>query len=272
MKRYWADWTSEEFASADVERLIAVLPVSAIEQHGPHLPVSVDTTINEGVIEAAIPLMPADLPVVFLPTQKIGKSNEHARYPGTLTFSIQTLLAMWMEIGACVAAAGVRKLVILNSHGGQISVMDIVARDLRVQHDLLVFTTNTFSLGLPADMFSAEETLHGIHGGEKETSMMLALRPDLVKMEKAKHFHTLTEAMTKEFKYLSIQPKGKLAWQVQDLNPEGAAGNASAATAAKGRASIDFVAARFVEFLAEVDRAPLSWLDNEPAWKAGEGR
>ena len=266
MKRYWAEFTSEEFASLDVKRMIAVLPVAAIEAHGPHLPLETDTTINEAVVAAVIPKLPNDLLVGFLPTQRIGKSNEHERYPGTLTFTVETLIHVWMEIGACVAAAGVRKLLLLNSHGGQISVMDIVARDLRAKHDMLVVSSNTFTLGLPEGMFAAHEMLHGIHGGDKETSMMLALRPDLVNMKKAQHFHSLTEDMVRDYKYLSLMPKGKVAWQSHDLNPLGAAGNATIATADKGHKVVDYVSDRLVELLKEIDRAPLSWLDNEPAW------
>jgi creatinine amidohydrolase len=272
MKRYWAEFTSEDFATFDVGRMIAVLPVAAIEAHGPHLPLETDTTINEAVVAAAIPKLPKDLLVGFLPTQRVGKSNEHARYPGTLTFTVETLIRVWMEIGGCVAASGVRKLLLLNSHGGQISVMDIVGRDLRAKYGMLVVSANTFTLGLPEGMFAADELLHGIHGGDKETSMMLALRPDLVKMEKAQHFHSLTETMVRDFKYLSLAPKGKVAWQSHDLNPLGAAGDATIATAEKGRKVVDYVSDRLVELLVEIDRAPLSWFDNEPAWSAGKGK
>ena len=147
--RFWADYTAREFAQMRVAELIAVLPVAAIEQHGPHLPVSVDTTIINGVIAAALPHIGAEVGVLFLPTQQIGKSNEHARFPGTLSLSAGTLIANWMEIGACVAASGVKKLVLFNSHGGQVSVMDIVARDLRARHDMMVLACNWYGLGLP---------------------------------------------------------------------------------------------------------------------------
>ena len=271
VKRYWAEFTSEEFAHMDVGRMIAVLPVAAVEAHGPHLPLIVDSAINEAVIEAAIPKLPKDLLVGFLPTQRVGKSNEHERYPGTLTFSIETLLRIWMELGACVAASGVKKLLILNSHGGQMALLEIVARDLRAKHKMMVVSSNTYTLGLPEGMFTPDEMLHGIHGGDKETSIMLHLRPDLVKMDKAQHFHSLTETMVRDYKYLSLMPKGKVAWQSHDLNPLGAAGNATIATAEKGSKVLDFVSDRLVELLQEIDRAPLSWLDNEPAWSVKKG-
>lgn len=265
-KRFWAEYTSKEFSRLDRERLIAVLPVAAIEQHGPHLPMSVDTTTIDGLVEAIIPRLSGELPVVFLPTQSIGKSNEHARYPGTLTFSAETLIRMWSEIGACVAAAGVKKLVLFNSHGGQGAVMDIVARDLRQRFGMMVVASNWYTLGMPDALFNDEEMKHGIHAGDVETSILLALRPELVAMDEARHFASLTKEMSERYRYLSIGASGKLGWQTHDLNPAGACGNAAAATADKGQRVIDHVVTQFIELLREVDDAPLAWLENEPEW------
>ncbi len=265
MKRYWSDYTSEAFSRLDREQIVAVLPVGATEQHGPHLPLSVDAAIANGIVQATIEKLPASSKALFLPTQAIGKSNEHARYTGTLTFSAQTLIAMWCEIGDCVAASGVRKLVLLNSHGGQISTMDIVARELRIRHGMMVFSVNWFGQGMPEGVYSDHEMHHGIHAGDMETSVMLELHPDLVDMGKAQDFRTLTETFARDFKHISLSG-AKPGWQIQDINPHGAAGNASAATAEKGRKTIDFAADRLVELLAEIERAPLSWLDNKTAW------
>lgn len=266
MKRYWAEYTSREFARLDCENLVTVLPVAATEQHGPHLPVMVDSALINGIVEVAIPRLPADLPAVFLPTQTVGKSNEHARYPGTLTLSSETLLRLWLEIGDSVAATGVRKLVLFNGHGGQTGVMDLVARDLRARHDMLTVTVNWFSLGLPDGLFNPHELTHGIHAGALETSMMLALRPDLVARDQLGNFPSLTETLAEDYRYLSLAPYGKLGWQTQDLNPYGACGDAASASDEKGRQAIDYVADRLVELLAEVHRAPLTWLSNQPAW------
>jgi creatinine amidohydrolase len=264
---YWADLTSEALAALDRENLIAVLPIAAIEQHGPHLPLSVDTDIINAVINAGIAKMPADLPVLFLPTQVIGKSNEHTRYPGTLTHSAATLMHIWMELAECVVNAGIKKFMMFNSHGGQMNLMDVVLRDLRVKHNILVVSSSWYNLGLPEGMISAHELKHGIHGGEVETSVMLAIAPDKVKMERAQNFKSLTEKLEREYKYLSITPTAKIGWQTQDLNPQGACGNAAAASAAKGQAILEFVSDRFVELLREVQRAPLSLLNPDPAWR-----
>ena len=260
--RFWADYTAQDFAALDRGALVAVLPVGAIEQHGPHLPLSVDRDILDGIIAASLPMIPDDCPALFLPTCAVGKSDEHARYAGTLTFSAATLIAMWSEIGASVAAAGVRRLVLLNSHGGQMAPMDIVARDLRIRHDMIAVAASWFAMGLPEGLLDAGEARHGIHAGEMETAMMLALRPDLVAMNRAGDFRPLNARLAAGNRHLGLGPSGKLGWQAQDLHPAGAAGNAAAATAEKGRAFIDHAARELVVLLQEVAALPLSILDN----------
>jgi creatinine amidohydrolase len=260
--RFWADYTSQDFAALDRGNLVAVLPVGAIEQHGPHLPLSVDRDILDGIIAKALPLIPDDCPVLFLPTCAVGKSDEHSRYPGTLTFSAATLMAMWGELGDCVAAAGVRKLVFLNSHGGQIAPMDIVARDLRIRHGMLTVAANWFAMGLPEGLLTPDEARHGVHAGDMETSMMLALKSDLVVMERAGDFRPLNARLAAENRHLGLGPAGKLGWQSQDLHPAGAMGNAAAATEAKGCAFVDHAARELVTLLQEVAALPLSVLDS----------
>jgi len=262
MKRFWADYTAYDFARMGRPNMVAVLPVAAIEQHGPHLPLSVDRDILEGLVAAVLPLLPDDLPVVFLPTQAIGKSDEHARYHGTLTIGAETLIRAWTEIGASVAEAGVKKLVLLNSHGGQMSVIDIVARELRIRHDMVTVAANWFALGLPEGVISPHERAHGIHAGEMETAMMLALHPDKVEMARARHFDSLTERLERNFARLGIGPGARLGWQAQDLNPAGAVGDATRATAETGRAIIDHVSRALVELFADVHRYPVSLLHN----------
>ena len=269
--KFWADLTSRHFsllaASSVIDQTVAVLPVAAIEQHGPHLPVSVDTSLVNGVIEAALPHLPLGLPVLFMPTQQVGKSNEHIRYPGTLTLSAQTLISMWMELGACVARAGIKKLVLFNSHGGQVSVMDIVARDLRTAHDLMVFSSNWFTLPLGDEvmnLFAPGEHRFGIHAGDMETSMMLALREKYVDMAHAQHFRTQAEERAKTYPILGNGSAAKLGWQMQDYNPYGAAGDAALATAAKGHAVINAAGLQLARLLQEISSLPMSTLNAHP--------
>jgi creatinine amidohydrolase len=269
--RFWADLTSRHFAqlaaSPVIDNAVAVLPVAAIEQHGPHLPMSVDTTLVNGVVSASLAHLPAELPVLFLPTQQVGKSNEHIRFPGTLTLSAQTLISLWMELGASVARTGIKKLVLLNSHGGQVSVMDIVARDLRTAHDLIVYHTSWYNLPLGdavTGLFPPEEHRFGIHAGDMETSMMLALAPQLVDMAQAKHFHSSSQDRAARYPILGNGSSAKLGWQMQDYNPQGAAGNALAATAAKGQLLVDAAGLQLARLLQEVSSLPASTLNPQP--------
>lgn len=268
---FWSDLTTRHFAqlaaSPSIAQAVAVLPVAATEQHGPHLPVSVDTTLVDGVVNASLQHLPVDLPVLFLPTQQIGKSNEHIRFPGTLTLSAQTVISLWMDIGSSVARSGIKKLVLLNSHGGQASIMDIVARDLRTEHDLIVYSANWYNLPLGdavMGLFPAEEHRFGIHAGDIETSMMLALREEFVDMSQSQNFHSTSQDRAAKYPVLGNGTSAKLGWQMQDYNPQGAAGNAAAATAAKGHALINAAGLQLANLLKEVSDLPLSILKSAP--------
>jgi creatinine amidohydrolase len=265
--RFWCDLSTRDFATALAsglaEQTVAVLPVAAIEQHGPHLPTSVDADLLNGVIHAALPLLAPELPVLVLPTQAVGRSIEHEAFPGTLSLSAATIQQVWMELGASVARAGIRRLLILNGHGGQVSLMDIVARDLRGAHQMLVLGASWFSLPLEATadaLFSREEQRFGMHAGDIETSMMLALAPAHVHMDLAQNFASSSQARAAQFAILGNGRSAKLGWHIQDINTQGAAGNASAATAAKGQAMVDAAARQLALLLQEFAQLPLSTL------------
>lgn len=251
-KRHWHEMTTVDFSSSKTSDWIAILPVCAIEQHGPHLPVYTDTAIAEGHIRAVVAKLPAHVPATFLPVQAIGKSNEHIASPGTLTLSAETLIRAWTEIGDSVARAGVRKMVLVNSHGGNVPMLDIVARELRVRHGMLCVATSWSRFGQPKGLYSEWEGKYGIHGGDMETSVMLALRPDLVKMEHAAKFHSAQERFEQRFKHLRGHGTSQFGWVAQDLGPDGTVGDASIATADKGRASIEHMSSAFVELLEDV--------------------
>src|SRR5215472_18749015 len=148
-KREWIEMTYSDFSATDRSRWIAVLPLAATEQHGPHLPLGVDGFIADTYLARVRPLVPQGLPVTFLPVQRIGQSDEHVAYPGTLTLSAATVIRAWTEIGESVARAGVKKLVLVTSHGGNVSAMEIVARDLRVRLGMLVVTVGWHRFGYP---------------------------------------------------------------------------------------------------------------------------
>jgi creatinine amidohydrolase len=273
--RFWADLSTPDFArrieSGQAARTIAVLPVAATEQHGPHLPLSVDTVLVDGVVAAALPHLPGDLDVLFLPTQAVGLSPEHSRFPGTLTLKAETVIRLWTDMGESVAAAGIKKLVLFNSHGGHVSVMDIVARDLRSRLDMLVYSVSWFNLPLTDAqgqdvnaLFSPTEHRFGIHAGDIETSMMLALRPEQVDMTLACDFRSTSQDRAQQFAVLGNGRSAKLGWQMQDYNPAGAVGNAAAATADKGHAVVDAAGRSLAQLLVELDQLPMSTLQAWP--------
>ena len=240
-----------DFARVDADRTIALLPVAAIEQHGPHLPLSTDAVINEGVVRLAMQRLPADSSVLVLPALNVGDSLEHTTFKGTLSVDMQALLGSWLSIGHSVARAGVRKLVIFNSHGGQRAHVDQVALRMRVECSMLVVRANSFLLGVPPGLFD-DELAHDLHGGAVETSLMLHLRPDLVRHEALADFPSAGRARAAPGAVLDFEGAAGLGWMMQDVNPDGACGNAAAASADKGARLLDHLAARLVALLGEV--------------------
>ncbi len=267
--RWWKDISTREFTDSEAvglaARTVAVLPVAAIEQHGPHLPVSVDATLLQGIVDAAMPLLPADVPVLVLPAQNVGLSTEHLNFPGTLSLPPRLIIDLWTAMGQAVARAGIRKLLMFNTHGGQVAVMDIVARELRMAHGMLVYSSSWGGLPLPAavtGLFSADEHRFGIHGGEIETSMMLHLAPAQVRMEHAGCFHSTSQDRARRFPILGNGKSAKMGWAIEDYNACGAVGNAAGATAEKGKAVVDAAAQQLALLLQEIHQ--LDWRVTQP--------
>jgi creatinine amidohydrolase len=249
--RWWWDLSSAEFAAADMSNVVAVLPVAAVEQHGPHLPVRVDAAINAGIVARAVELFPDDLDVLVLPALPVGKSDEHLAYPGTLTLSADTLTRLWCEVGESVWRAGCRKIILFNSHGGQVHTLDIVCRDLRVRFGMLAVACSWFRAIELDDLFSTSEIRHGIHAGEIETSVMLHLWPDLAAMDRAADFVPLSVAIENSNSMLTAEGGIGFGWQAQDLHPSGASGNAAVADAERGAATLERAARALVRLVGD---------------------
>jgi creatinine amidohydrolase len=261
------DWTRihwPDIEPAEASRWIAVLPLAATEQHGPHLPLGTDVMIAQAYLARAQELLPADLPVTFLPIEPVGISTEHIDFPGTLTLAPEAALRQWTELGESIARAGVGKLVIVTSHGGNSAAMTIVAQELRAHHRLFVVTTSWSRFGAPQGLFADDELRHGIHGGAVETSIMLARFAEHVRKDNIADFPSASIGMEKRYRWLSTQRPAPFAWQAQDLNPSGAVGDATQASAAKGEQLIEHGARAFCELLAEVDNFDVKQLSKGP--------
>ena len=272
-RRYWRDMTTAEIADMPASRTIAVLPLGAIEQHGPHLALSVDADIASAILEAALDRVDPAAPITVLPAQEIGLSEEHGDFAGTLTLTAETAIAAWTEIGNSVARAGVRKMVFLNSHGGQPRILEIVGQRLRRRWRMLAVSVNTYRLYGPAAHFAEQECVHGIHAGAIETSVMMHVRPDAVRADRIADFTPRTVGMEEEGATFGAAGVGvgRLAgfsWQSQDLHPEGAAGDARGAGADAGRALVEEAAGRLAGILTDLDAADPEALFGDPAYKA----
>jgi creatinine amidohydrolase len=239
----WADLTAMDFAALDRANAVAILPIGAVEQHGPHLPLSVDRDLAWAVLTRALPLIRGDLTVLALPVQAIGKSTEHEAWAGTLSLSGDTLLRVLKDIAASVHRAGISRLLIVNGHGGNRAILDLACRDLRSEFGLITAHVAWDDLSEAEDVVGEAEAGNGLHAGDVETSAMLAAHPELVRMDRAESFGSAHLDWQRVHPNLGLgMAPLRPGWLMGDLNPKGAIGNAAAATAAKGELLLDTAA------------------------------
>jgi creatinine amidohydrolase len=232
---HWADLTAPEFAALDREGAVAILPIGAIEQHGPHLAMSVDRDLTLAVLTRALPLIDTSLSVLALPVQAIGKSTEHQAWPGTLSLSVDTLLRVLHDIAASVHRAGVPRLMILNGLGGNWALLDLACRDLRAELGLVTAHVAWDDLAEAETVVGAAEAQNGLHAGEVETSGMLAAHLDKVRFSQTEDFGSAHLCWQRAHPGLGLGSAPlRPGWLMADLSPKGTIGNATAATAEKG--------------------------------------
>lgn len=258
--RDWWDLTTVDFAGMDFSQVVALLPVAAVEQHGPHLPVRVDAAINAGILAAARKILPREVNLLVLPAQNVGKSTEHIAFPGTLSISYETLARFWFDLAESVNRTGCRRIVVFNSHGGQPQLIDILCRDLRVRLGMFAVNCSWFNILDMSDLFEPAELRHGIHGGAVETSIMLHLHPDLVKMSEAGSFPSHAAIIERDNHILRAEGAVGFGWQTQDLNPQGVCGDAAKADAGIGAVVVGRAAQALATLVGEVARFPLDRL------------
>ncbi|RFC64322.1 creatininase family protein [Fulvimarina endophytica] len=254
MQRFFENWTTRDLgeAAARLPRLVPILPVAAVEAHGPHLPLGTDAILARSMVAKVAALAEPDWPGLFLPVQSFGASAEHGRFPGTIDLGWRTFGDCVLAIGRSLKRAGFERMAIVNAHGGNSAMMSQTALDLRAEDGLFVATTSWLRFGYPDGLLPAGEIAEGIHGGAVETSLMLHLAPELVRREHIADFPSRQRDLVRTNRFLTAHGRHGFGWMSDDLNPAGVVGDARLASAKIGRAIADHQAKGFLAFVEEV--------------------
>lgn len=247
------DLTGPEVAQLPPDT-VAVLPLGAIEQHGPHLPVSTDFVAATEAAEAAVAAVTrsGSAPVVLLPGLAYTKSDEHHRFPGTIWLSWDTLMRTLVDIGQSLQTSGITRLLFVNGHGGNSALGQVACREIRRRFGLRTFFAH---LSVPADQggtgSAPSEFGMGVHGGHGETSLMLHLRPELVHLERAQ---ARVPSGLRQFEHIGFGKPVSFGWTSDDFGPDGHIGDPTGANAEDGKAFFESAVARLSAVIVEASR------------------
>lgn len=246
-RRFLPRLTTREIAAMEKEGVLIVLPVGAIEQHGPHMPVYTDTLIGEALMAEAFEHLPEDAPIWLMPSISYGKSTEHAEFPGTFTLSAQTLMMVLQDIAASLARSGFKKLLLFNTHGGNADLLGMVAREIRISTGLAVYRLDPGAVHYSDSFTDDEEKACGIHAGDVETSLVMAVCPDWVHSELApREMPKFPQSPSFSFRSKSF------AWVMRDISRSGIAGDATKANPERGEAMLKKAGPLLAEALLEI--------------------
>lgn len=247
-----------DFAQIDARRALAILPLGAMEQHGPHLPLCVDAVLADSILHLALSKLQAHphnaLPIWVLPSIPLGFSHEHSDFEGTLSLSLATTIGLWTDLAASVSRTGFQKLFFFNAHGGHDGLLDAVGIDIRARTGLNVYHSSWYKLvdrAVLDSLFGSEHVVYDTHAGAIETSMMLYLRPDLVRMDLAQNFVSSNIERDQKTQWIG-RGRSKFSWMSQDLHPSGASGNSAEATAEKGQILVEASALALSQLILEL--------------------
>ncbi|MDR9432484.1 MAG: creatininase family protein [Spiribacter sp.] len=260
----WGRQTRDQLTAQMHDAQVALLPLGAIEQHGPHLPLATDQIIADGLVNEAISQLDDQIAVWRLPTLPIGQGVEHARHAGTLSLSAATFESVIYELGVSVARTGVKRLVLFSAHGGNSAAIENAALELRQDYDLLVVKACYFNFPAPpTSEWPAKECREGLHGGALETTLMLHFAPNMVNPSACQHWPSIDETALAGFQYLGAEHRpARFAWLASDINPAGVCGDARLANAADGEAFARHYAEVLAGILAETAAFPLAHLSH----------
>lgn len=249
-KRFLPRLTRKQIGELPKEKALVILSIGAVEQHGDHMPVMTDALIGEATLTGAVEKLGEDEQVWIIPPIAYGKSNEHIGIPGTIALSASTLAAMVTDIARSLQASGFRRLLLFNTHGGNMDLLNVVAREIRISTGMMVFYLSPGSLNAAADLMPPEELEFGIHGGDYETSIVMHLKPDWVQEE----YRVCEMPRMERYNYLTLESKIRFAWKMNDISKSGILGDATAATKEKGALIQERVTDLLAEAFAELSR------------------
>jgi creatinine amidohydrolase len=262
--RDYRELTPGGIASGNPSQWVAVLPLGATEHHGPHLPLQTDLIIAEGIAERLSQALAPGFPVTFLPAEPVGYSPEHLDFPGSVSLEYDEAIERWIGIGSGLAEQGIARLMLLNAHGGNSPLLTIVSTELRIRHSMLCVATGWTRFGYPSGLISEDEKAYGVHGGDIETSVMLALAPNQVDMARASDFTSFQQEMASRLRHLRAYGPHSMGWKIQDLNPFGVTGNAGLATREKGETLLANAVSGLCELASEMRDFDIAHFDRSP--------
>lgn len=264
-ERFLPRLTRKQVSELPKENALVILSIGAVEQHGDHMPVMTDALIGEATLSRAMEKLPSDEQVWVIPPISYGKSNEHIGIPGTISLSASTLAGLVTDIAKSLQASGFRRLLLFNTHGGNMDLLNVISREIRISTGMMVFYLSPASLNTASDLISPEELEFGIHGGDYETSIVMHLKPDWVQED----YRVREMPRMERFDYLTLESKIRFAWKMNDISKSGILGDATAATAEKGRLIQERVTDILAEAFAELSRFEIDEFLAEQPQEAG---
>lgn len=263
---HWGDLDSAGLADRRSPQAVAVLPLGAVEQHGPHLPLITDTRIAQGLTDEAMARCGSECRLLCLPALSVGQGIEHAGHPGTLALEPSTFEAVLYDLGASVARAGLQRLVLFSAHGGNLAAADTAALRLRRDFGLLVVKACYFDFPALPDALPARERLEGLHGGALETALMMHFDPQAVNHARLGHFPSIEFEALGEHQWLGAETRpARFAWLAEDLNPAGVCGDGRLASAEMGARLAAHYGGILAAVIEETARFPLERLNTGPS-------
>ena len=224
-------WPEVKNISQDTRSTI-IWPFGAVEQHGPHLPLGTDSIFVDEIICEVLKLIPSEVPIKKLPTQYIGFSPEHKGFDGTISLSSNLITSMIKEVGVQLADMGFKRLILINAHGGQISLLNTAARELRsIAPNLSVFPCFLWKGvdGL-SDLLPKKEIENGLHASLAETSLMMALKLELVGDERP--YEEIESQIPEGW---SLEGNAPMAWVTDELSKSGVVGDSQGSNVKLGK-------------------------------------